>query len=157
MRCLTLTQPWATLVAVGAKKIETRGWKTAYRGPLAIHASSRFPASSRALCREQPFHDALRACGYRHPSELPTAVLLGLVELEECVAAQEVLAILPRNHPERAFGDFRGRRWVFRLRNAMPLAAPTRRSLAAGSRRANLMPPAPSAPAPARAAAPGAW
>lgn len=124
MRCLTLLQPWATLVVHGYKRFETRPWRTAHRGPLAIHASSRFPASSRALCREQPFHDALRACGYRHPSELPTAVLLGLVELEECVTAHEALETLPRGHPERAFGDFRGRRWVFRLRNAMPLAAP---------------------------------
>ncbi len=38
MRTLTLTQPWATLVALGAKTIETRSWQTSYRGPLAIHA-----------------------------------------------------------------------------------------------------------------------
>jgi activating signal cointegrator 1 len=38
MKAITLTQPWATLVAIGAKKIETRSWATKYRGPLAIHA-----------------------------------------------------------------------------------------------------------------------
>ena len=38
MKVLTLTQPWATLVAIGAKHIETRSWATSYRGPLAIHA-----------------------------------------------------------------------------------------------------------------------
>jgi len=26
------------LIAIGAKKIETRSWATGYRGPLAIHA-----------------------------------------------------------------------------------------------------------------------
>jgi hypothetical protein len=36
MKVLTLAQPWATLVAIGAKKIETRSWPTNYRGPLAI-------------------------------------------------------------------------------------------------------------------------
>jgi hypothetical protein len=41
MRCLTLTQPWATLVAVGAKQVETRNWSTRYRGRLAIHSPSR--------------------------------------------------------------------------------------------------------------------
>lgn len=34
MRGLSLTQPWATLVAIGAKKIETRSWTTTYRGAL---------------------------------------------------------------------------------------------------------------------------
>ena len=41
MRALTLHQPWATLVAVGAKTIETRGWSSAYRGPLVIHAAKK--------------------------------------------------------------------------------------------------------------------
>ena len=31
MKALTLTQPWATLVAIGAKRIETRIWRTDYR------------------------------------------------------------------------------------------------------------------------------
>jgi activating signal cointegrator 1 len=43
MKAITLTQPWATLVAIGAKRIETRSWPTNYRGPLAIHAAKGFP------------------------------------------------------------------------------------------------------------------
>lgn len=39
MNALTLMQPWATLVAIGAKRIETRSWATRYRGPSAIHAA----------------------------------------------------------------------------------------------------------------------
>lgn len=40
MRALTLHQPWASLVALGVKTIETRSWSTKYRGPLAIHAGT---------------------------------------------------------------------------------------------------------------------
>lgn len=40
MKALTLWQPWASLVALGVKTIETRSWSTGYRGPLAIHAAS---------------------------------------------------------------------------------------------------------------------
>jgi hypothetical protein len=40
MKALTITQPYATLIAIGAKRIETRGWPTQYRGPLAIHAGA---------------------------------------------------------------------------------------------------------------------
>jgi len=43
MKALTLWQPWASLIAVGAKRIETRSWSTKYRGPLAIHAAARKP------------------------------------------------------------------------------------------------------------------
>jgi activating signal cointegrator 1 len=39
MKVLTLHQPWASLVALGVKTIETRSWSTKYRGPLAIHAA----------------------------------------------------------------------------------------------------------------------
>lgn len=39
MKAITLHQPWATLVSLGVKTIETRSWTTRYRGPLAIHAA----------------------------------------------------------------------------------------------------------------------
>jgi hypothetical protein len=39
VKALTLWQPWASLVALGVKTIETRSWSTSYRGPLAIHAA----------------------------------------------------------------------------------------------------------------------
>lgn len=45
MKALTLWQPWASLVSLGVKSIETRSWSTDYRGPLAIHAARKRPAS----------------------------------------------------------------------------------------------------------------
>lgn len=41
MRAISLWQPWASAIALGAKRIETRPWATNYRGPLAIHAAKR--------------------------------------------------------------------------------------------------------------------
>lgn len=40
MKAITVQQPWAQLIAVGAKAFETRAWKTNYSGPLAIHAGA---------------------------------------------------------------------------------------------------------------------
>lgn len=40
MKVLSLTEPYATIIKEGKKKIETRSWKTNYRGKLYIHASS---------------------------------------------------------------------------------------------------------------------
>lgn len=39
MKVLSLTEPYATLIKNGKKKVETRSWKTSYRGELYIHAS----------------------------------------------------------------------------------------------------------------------
>ena len=39
IKVLSLTEPYATLIKNGTKAIETRSWKTNYRGRLYIHAS----------------------------------------------------------------------------------------------------------------------
>lgn len=41
MKTLTLLNPWATLLVAGIKTIETRSWRTNYRGWLAIHSSAK--------------------------------------------------------------------------------------------------------------------
>jgi hypothetical protein len=38
VKALTICQPYAELIAIGAKKVENRVWPTSYRGPLMIHA-----------------------------------------------------------------------------------------------------------------------
>lgn len=38
MKALTICQPYAELIANGAKRVENREWPTNYRGPLMIHA-----------------------------------------------------------------------------------------------------------------------
>jgi len=39
MKAITLDQPFASLVSIGVKTIETVSWTTDYRGPLAIHSA----------------------------------------------------------------------------------------------------------------------
>ena len=39
MKCLSLRQPYAELVAAGRKTIETRKWNTNFRGKFLIHSS----------------------------------------------------------------------------------------------------------------------
>ena len=39
MKCLSILQPWAWAIIHGGKDVENRTWRTAYRGPLLIHAS----------------------------------------------------------------------------------------------------------------------
>ncbi len=39
MKCLSLKQPYADLLATGKKTIEIRKWNSNFRGPFLIHAS----------------------------------------------------------------------------------------------------------------------
>lgn len=38
MMCLSMHQPWASLLVYGIKRVEGRGWNTDFRGRLWIHA-----------------------------------------------------------------------------------------------------------------------
>lgn len=58
MKVLSLLQPWASLIALGEKQIETRSWQTDYRGPLLIHASKSLRCANEAW--KEPFYAALK-------------------------------------------------------------------------------------------------
>jgi hypothetical protein len=107
---LTLTQPWATLVAVGAKRVDTRDWDTDYRGPLAIHAAkglgglddlmpSGLHAHEEDLQRfvnASPFWDELRTIegltdenGLVQADRLPRFAIVAVCELADVLDAEE--------------------------------------------------------------------
>jgi hypothetical protein len=129
MKCLSLRQPWATLVVRGAKWVETRSWRTGHRGLLAIHAAKVFPPVARSLCWDEPFRTLLQQGGYHSWDQLPLGQILGTVTLTDCVATEEIdPALTAMGHPnpdlEKALGDFRPRRWGWLLGNARPLIVP---------------------------------
>jgi hypothetical protein len=104
MKALTLTQPWASLVALGLKRIETRSWRTRHRGPLAIHAAKGFPASARRFADEERFRGRL-------PEDLPHGAILCTVELVGCHPTDLVAPGLVGL--ERLYGDYAPGRWAW--------------------------------------------
>lgn len=124
MKCISLMQPFATLVVIGAKQYETRGWQTEYRGPLVIHAGRKFSEEARALCLQEPFRSALVRAGYRRSSDLPLGALLGRVTIDDCLPTATVLQQLQREAAELAFGDFRTARWAWKLSEPEVLKRP---------------------------------
>lgn len=94
MKALTLTQPWATLVALGVKTIETRSWSTSYRGPLAIHAATSFPAWARGFARTTARRDLYAMAreldgDIFDPKVLPRGAVLCAVRLMDVVSTSE--------------------------------------------------------------------
>lgn len=51
MRALTVQQPWAQAIAVGAKVVENRATRWGYVGPLAVHAGARWSERGAADVR----------------------------------------------------------------------------------------------------------
>ena len=147
MKAITLTQPWATLVAIGAKKIETRSWATAYRGLLAIHAAKGLgPVGGKAglyeIRTQEPFRAVLEAAGYYQFDDLPQGAIVATCHLSAihripatprhfpwCVADDHPLAsspvIIPPQHDnERAFGDYTPGRYAWLLTDVRMLPEP---------------------------------
>lgn len=140
MRALTLTQPRATLVAVGAKTIETRSWQTSYRGPIAIHAGAGLGpvggvAGLQALCCSEPFQTALRGDGRAHlldPSffanNLPRGCIVAVATLTDCLRIGGLFhgEFTPPDPetPEYHFGDYTAGRYAWILRHVVALSDP---------------------------------
>ncbi|HAE59348.1 MAG TPA: 2-oxoglutarate dehydrogenase E1 [Anaerolineae bacterium] len=136
MKALTLTQPWATLVAIGAKQIETRSWNTSYRGPLAIHAAKGWPTSAKDICFEEPFVSALEAANFMELDNLPRGVIVATCELVHikkideltpfpaCSAFARRKGLWLLNAREHAFGDYSMGRYMWLLDNVVMLPEP---------------------------------
>lgn len=54
MKALTISQPFASLIADGSKFVENRTWYTPYRGTLAIHAGKGTQYLTAKELREYP-------------------------------------------------------------------------------------------------------
>jgi hypothetical protein len=128
MKALTLTQPWATLVAIGAKTIETRSWNTHYRGPVAIHAAKNFPHFAKQECWEVEFFQPLNKAGYRifdfdtGATDLPLGMVIATCEL---VAVNHIVpgVEIPLGG-EWYFGDYTIGRYMWYLENVKRLPEP---------------------------------
>ena len=106
MKVLTVTQPWAWLIAQGFKPVENRTWKTRYRGPLVIQASAH---KRTAKDYESAAAFALE-CGVVVPpqAEIERGCTVALVELTDCVTS----------HPSPFFEGPYG--WVYENVRALP-------------------------------------
>jgi hypothetical protein len=136
VKAITLIQPWATLVAIGAKTIETRSWRTEYSGPLAIHAAKTMPAWAKDLCVTEPFLSALLGVKLAGNNPVPmigdfplgcvvaTCELVGVVPANVRWSAGGARFKLPPDEPELSFGDYSPGRFAWLLASIKPLPEP---------------------------------
>jgi hypothetical protein len=131
MKALTLHQPWASLIAAGDKTLETRHWRTAYRGPLAIYAAAAEPDFARAFAfGEEHSAACLRAAGHADVGALPRNAIIAVCNLVDIVTVAELddierMLARPVGAPlERLFGDFSEGRLAWVLKDVVALDEP---------------------------------
>jgi len=130
MKALTLTQPWASLIALGEKKVETRGWSTPHRGPILIHAAKTLaePVCNedglRELVAREPFATALGRHGITVAEQLPRGQVVAVAHVLACLPTIQLgsrmrelpeLADFKAAEYERAFGDYSPGRFAWLL------------------------------------------
>ncbi|KAL1219351.1 hypothetical protein V5N11_007880 [Cardamine amara subsp. amara] len=91
--CLTMHQPWASLLVHGIKRIEGRSWPAPIRGRLWIHAASKVPDEATIKAMEEFYREIYAVDGItdiQFPQHYPVSRLIGCVEVVGCVTCDEL-------------------------------------------------------------------
>lgn len=107
MKAISLQQPWASLVVMGAKKTETRSWNTFYRGRILIHASQGKDMGIN-VWNLPPFEKYIKDF-----NSLPFGAIIGECKIDETVETEKIRHRL--SVEEAAFGDYSTGRIAWRL------------------------------------------
>lgn len=82
--CLTMHQPWASLLVAGIKKIEGRNWYSTHRGRLWIHSASKQTSTAEVRAIEEQYRQ-LQGNDVMFPEYYPESSIIGCVFVEDVV------------------------------------------------------------------------
>ena len=100
MKALTLHQPWATLISIGEKRIETRHWATKYRGPIAIHAAKTIHSYAREWWDDEWLEWVLGINGIESTHDMPLGAVVATARLVDCrLMTREYIDETIKAHP----------------------------------------------------------
>lgn len=120
MNALSVRQPFATLVATGAKRFETRSWSTSYRGPLAIHATRGWDRDDMRLALQLERRGVLAV----EPRDLPRGAVIAMCRLVAIHRTSQWPPELVLSDLEVELGDYSVGRFAWQLADVVALPAP---------------------------------
>jgi len=93
--CLSMHQPWASLLVIGVKLHEGRTWYSSHRGKLWIHAASKVPTQQEVeqLQTFYELHSGIKP--YQYPPHYPTSCLVGCVDVVDVLPQEEYREVFP--------------------------------------------------------------
>ncbi|XP_069723300.1 activating signal cointegrator 1 isoform X2 [Phaenicophaeus curvirostris] len=86
--CLSMHQPWASLLVRGIKRVEGRTWYTSHRGRLWIAATAKQPSLQEISELEATYRMLLQK-DVEFPSDYPSGCLLGCVDMTDCLSQEQ--------------------------------------------------------------------
>lgn len=119
LRCVSLWQPWASLIAVGAKCTETRSWpapSSIMGGRIGIHAAKTRKGMEIAREDARLWKECLKVLPWAESGMLPFGALVAVVTVEACFPVE-------RLEPD-VFGDYTKGRFGWMLTEITMLERP---------------------------------
>lgn len=124
--CLSMHQPWASLLVHGFKRFEGREWSNKFRGPLWIHATQKKPSQQEVDDLEARYTQFYKSIGEDLPSfpeRYLTGSVVGKVDLIDVISYGEYSDTIPRKLQEPTEASF-----LFVVRNPQYLDIPLKLS-----------------------------
>src|SRR4051812_9487948 len=130
MKAISLHDPYGTLVAIKAKKWETRSRRTNLREFVAIHVSKS--RKSLYLEMREPFFSRLEMAGVFDKGGLNATLgcIIAVAQITDCITTCEWMRRYCKNHINRgsdreySFGDYSPSRFAWKLENVIRLKQP---------------------------------
>ncbi len=118
MKVISLTEPFATLILNGKKLVETRSWKTSYRGELYIHASM-----TKISKHDEDDYELMSLIEDR---KLNYGYIVCKCNLVDCVymTKEYVEKMKKNNYQEYICGEYEEGRYAWILEDVIPLKNP---------------------------------
>ena len=113
MKVISIKEPYATLIMNGIKKIETRSWKTSYKGELFIHASIS------KIVRKNLLEDILNLV---EEMDFNYGKIICRVNLVDCIYMdEEFINKIKKNKIEFICGEYKIGRYAWILDSIEPI------------------------------------
>lgn len=119
-KCLSMWQPWASLVISGIMRFEGRTWNTSYRGPLWIQAGARPTDSDDVKKCEKLYSEIYKDYNLpSFPKTFPEKMIIGVVDLQDVWTQEEY-----KQRIKTPFNQESNSPFVFVFRNPRKLLVP---------------------------------
>ncbi|KAF4082893.1 hypothetical protein AMELA_G00133830 [Ameiurus melas] len=100
--CLSMHQPWASLLTCGIKRVEGRTWYSSHRGRLWIAAAAKKPTPQEIAQVEAMYRKQICKQDLHFPKDYPTGCLLGCVNMTDCLSQEQFKEQYPHISDESA-------------------------------------------------------
>ncbi|ALC49402.1 CG11710 [Drosophila busckii] len=102
-QCLSMHQPWASMLVAGIKKHEGRVWYSEHRGRLWIASTTKEPRAEDISQLEEFYRVLYNDKNLKFPTSYPTSSLLGCVHVNNCLPQEEYRELYPNGESDSPY------------------------------------------------------